>query len=143
VQCGKVHTCNAGGAGGTTGGGGTAGGSGGGCPDVETWLRPDLQAKDAKPGDWLECIDGVQRPILAIEFMESECFLVIAGRAAKVVSWNTRFDLPDGSWLRAYQMQGQPVFTEDGWIHSEHFLCWTAQGRKDKPRRADVRGISP
>jgi hypothetical protein len=126
VQCGKITAVASGGGTGPSGGGGTAGGSGGGCPDVETWLTPELQAANATVGDLLEClIDGqiVKKPILSIEFMEADCFLIIAGRAAKVVSWNTRFDLPDGSWLRANQMEGQPVFTDDGWITAKIFYA--------------------
>jgi hypothetical protein len=136
---GKVTTVAAGGTGGSSGGGGAGGGSGGFCPDEETWLD-DIQAKDAYRGLLVDClIDGkiVKKPILSIEFADAECFLVIAGRAAKVVSWDTRFDLPDGSWKRCYEMEGQPVFTDDGWLPCKTFYA----GRR-RVARIDLGGAT-
>lgn len=125
VWAGKLTTVNDGGGGGSTGGGGIGGGGDGSCPDIHTWLTPELQAKDVQPGDLLDCvIDGqfLQKPVLSVSFAEAECFLVCAGEAAKVLSWDTRFDLPDGTERRCHQMQGELVLTDyDGWKQANIF----------------------
>ena len=115
MRIGALTTVAAGGSGGSGGGGGSSNGN---CPDWETWVRPGLQLKDAKPGMLFDCHRNgrfYQRPLRAIEFADAECFMVCAGRSAKVVSWDTWFDLPDEKSLRCYQMEGQLVLTEDGW----------------------------
>jgi hypothetical protein len=121
---GSVTTVAAGGGGGTPGGGGAGGGGDGTCPEVETWLTPNIRALDVKSGDLLDCYEDdrvVQYPVLSVEFAEAECFLVCAGRAAKVVAWNTPFVLPDKTALRCYEMEGQVVFTDDGWLRCKIF----------------------
>jgi len=119
---GSVTTVADGGGGGTPGGGGSGGvGSDGGCPDVETWLLPGLQAKDVKQGDMLDCyVNGafVRMPVLSVEFAEAECFLVTAGLAAKVIAWDTPMISDDGNSYRVHEMvnAGRMVLTDyDGW----------------------------
>lgn len=121
---GKVTTVAAGGGGGVGGGGGIGGGTGGTCPDMDTWLNADLQAKDVKPGDLLDCFENglpLQYPVLSVEFADAECFLVCAGRAAKVVAWDTPFVFMDGAELRCFEMEGQIVLTDDGWRNCKIF----------------------
>lgn len=121
---GSLTTVNDGGGGGSPGGGFIIPGDGT-CPDVDVWLTPEIQVRNVKNGDMLDCfIEGqyLQRPVMSVTFSEAECFLVCAGEAAKVVSWDTRFDLRSGDQKRCHQMQGELVLTDyNGWLPANIF----------------------
>ncbi len=123
ICLGATQTVAASGSGGTTGGGGgTSGGGGGGfCPALEMKIDLDTAIADVRAGKSLDCIDPITG--VTFEYPINQCKverfvpcvrLVAQNGAAKVVSYKTPFDLPNGEHRIAVEMLGQLVWTDLG-----------------------------
>lgn len=106
--------------------GGGGGGGGGDLPPPEycvqdsMWLRPGLQARDAKVGDQLWCMDddgndiGL-RPITGITFAEANCIAIVTRSAGVIVSATAPVWTQNRGFVRAGEVaQGDVVAVRIG-----------------------------
>jgi hypothetical protein len=121
VFAGKATTCAAGGGGGVSGGGGP-GGDPDGCPEINTWLDDNLQAKNVIAGiSEVRCDDGIKRVVRAKQIKPNvPCVRLkahlLCARISKVVSWDTPVTLKDGTSVFARDMDGKDWLTDCGWL---------------------------